>query len=134
MYTNPATRSSVPAAVTTLPPYEWPTRIAGLLTRPRVRISAATSLSRLSRPYCAAITSYPSAWSGRITLLKHEPSAQMPWANTMLGLVWMDMGRSPLRVGAPVLRSRREQRRECLPRPDVGHHTLERFCRCRRHG
>jgi hypothetical protein len=38
-----ATRSSVPADVMTAPPYEWPTRIAGLLTRASVRFTAATS-------------------------------------------------------------------------------------------
>jgi hypothetical protein len=26
-----------------------------------------------------------------INLLKHEPSAQSPWQNTMLGLVWVDL-------------------------------------------
>ena len=61
--------------------------MAGLLTLFRVRMVAATSSTFESRPYCAAITSYPSACSGRITLLKHEPSAQIPWQNTMLGLV-----------------------------------------------
>src|SRR3984957_17968194 len=61
--------------------------MAGLLTRPSVRSVVATSSTLESRPYCAAITSYPSARSVGITLLKHEPSAQMPWANTMLGLV-----------------------------------------------
>jgi len=29
-------------------------------------------------------------------LLKHEPSAQIPWANTMLGLVGVDIFSSPL--------------------------------------
>jgi hypothetical protein len=43
------------------PPYEWPTRMAGLLTRPNVRFTVATSPSGVSRPYWAAITSYPSA-------------------------------------------------------------------------
>ena len=33
MYTSPRTRSSVPAPVMTWPPYECPTRIAGLLNR-----------------------------------------------------------------------------------------------------
>ena len=60
--------------------------MAGLWTRPRVRSVAATSSTFESRPYCAAITSYPSACSGGMTLLKHEPSAQIPWQNTMLGL------------------------------------------------
>src|SRR5580692_979263 len=61
--------------------------MAGLLTRPSVRSVAATSSALVSRPYCVEIASYPSARSAGITLLKHEPSAQMPWANTMLGLV-----------------------------------------------
>ena len=65
--------------------------MAGLLTLPRVRSVAATSSTLVSRPYCAEITWYPSACSGGITLLKHEPSAQIPWAKTMLGLIW-DMG------------------------------------------
>ena len=29
--------------VMTVPPYEWPTRMAGLLTRPSARLTAATS-------------------------------------------------------------------------------------------
>jgi len=46
---------------------------------PSVRFTVATSPSGVSRPYWgAAITSYPSAWSVGITLLKHEPSAQIP--------------------------------------------------------
>src|SRR5260370_41549277 len=61
--------------------------IVGLLTRPSVRFTVATSPSGVSRPYCAAITSYPSACSGGITLLKLEPSAHIPWQKTMLGLV-----------------------------------------------
>src|SRR6201993_26049 len=61
--------------------------MAGLLTRPSVRFTVATSPSGVSRPYCAAITSYPSVCSGGITLLKLEPSAQIPWQKTMLGLV-----------------------------------------------
>src|SRR6266446_3367597 len=61
--------------------------MAGLLTRPSVRFTVATSPSGVSRPYWAAITSYPSACSGGITLLKLEPSAHIPWQKTMLGLV-----------------------------------------------
>jgi len=60
--------------------------MAGLPTRPSVRFTVATSPSGVSRPYWAAITSYPSAWSGGITLLKLEPSAQIPWQKTTLGL------------------------------------------------
>src|SRR5579859_2722413 len=71
----------------TLPPYEWPTRITGLLTRPIVAFTKATSSAVVLRPYCAAIHSNPSAWRGTINLLKHEPSAQSPWQNTMLGLL-----------------------------------------------
>src|SRR5579863_10152641 len=71
----------------TLPPYEWPTRMVGRPTRPSVRFTVATSSSGVSRPYWAAITSYPSACSGGITLLKLEPSAHIPWQKTMLGLV-----------------------------------------------
>ena len=43
------------------PPYEWPTRMAGLLTRPSVRLTVATSPLRESRLCWLAITSYPSA-------------------------------------------------------------------------
>src|SRR5229473_1499913 len=71
----------------TAPPYEWPTRMAGLLTRASVRLVAATSAACESRPYWTAITWWPSAWSVGISLLKHEPSAQIPWQKTMLGLV-----------------------------------------------
>jgi hypothetical protein len=56
-----------------------------------VRFTVATSPSGVSKPYCAAIASYPSAWSGGITLLKLEPSAQIPWQKTMLGLVCLDV-------------------------------------------
>jgi len=38
-----------------------PTRIAGLLTRPSVRFTVATSLASESKPYWAAITWCPSA-------------------------------------------------------------------------
>jgi len=61
--------------------------MAGLLTRPSVRFTVATSPSGVSSPYWAAITSYPSACSGGITLLKLDPSAHIPWQKTMLGLV-----------------------------------------------
>src|SRR5262249_11830867 len=61
--------------------------MAGLLTRPSVRFTVATSSAVEFRSYWAAIHSCPSACSVGITLLKHEPSAQMPWQNTMLGLV-----------------------------------------------
>src|SRR6476469_3577586 len=63
----------------------------GLLTRPSVRFTAATSPSGESRPYWAAITSCPSACSAGISLLKHEPSAQRPWQNTMLVFSFADM-------------------------------------------
>src|SRR5580693_2699032 len=65
--------------------------MAGLWTRLKVRIVAATSASLVSRPYCAQITSYPSACRGGSSLLKHDPSAQIPWANTMLGLTCGDI-------------------------------------------
>src|SRR6266436_7552506 len=60
--------------------------MAGLLTRPSDLLTVATSPSGVSRPYWAAITSYPSACSGGITLPKLEPSAHIPWQKTMLGL------------------------------------------------
>src|SRR5882672_5879515 len=65
--------------------------MAGLLTRPSVRFTVATSPASVSSPYWAAITSYPSDWSVGITLLKHEPSAQIPWQKTMLGLACVDV-------------------------------------------
>src|SRR5580700_10068870 len=61
--------------------------MAGPLTRPSVLLTVATSPSGVSSPYWAAITSYPSACSGGITLPKLEPSAHIPWQKTMLGLV-----------------------------------------------
>src|SRR6266852_9687082 len=61
--------------------------MAGLLTRESVRFTVTTSSAVELRLYWAAIHWCPSAWSAGITLLKHEPSAQMPWQNTMLGLV-----------------------------------------------
>src|SRR5882762_834675 len=64
--------------------------MAGLLTRPSVRFTVATSPASVSSPYWAAITSYPSDWSVGITLVKHEPSAQIPWQKTMLGLACAD--------------------------------------------
>jgi hypothetical protein len=68
--------------------------IAGFLTRSRVRFTAATSSTFVSSPYCADITSYPAACNGGITLLKHEPSAQIPWQNTMLGFAELLTSRS----------------------------------------
>src|SRR6185312_6293529 len=51
----------------------------------------------VSRPYCAAITSWPSARRAGISFWKHEPSAQIPWAKTMLGLAICNLrtGASP---------------------------------------
>src|SRR5258705_10596499 len=79
------------------PPYEWPTSMAGALPRPSVRVTVATSPVTVSRLCWAATTSYPSACSVGITLPKHEPSAQIPWTNTMLGLLCLDIVRSFLR-------------------------------------
>src|ERR1700722_13578292 len=90
--------------------------MAGLETRLSVRSVAATSSSLLSRPYCAAITSYPSACSGGITLLKHEPSAQIPCAKTMLGLAGMA---APSRERSGRLHAR--------SRPCLRHRTNARF-------
>src|SRR5262245_34701947 len=60
--------------------------MTGLPTRLSVRFTVATSSLKESRPYWTAITSCPSDCSAGITLLKHEPSAQMPWQKTMVGL------------------------------------------------
>src|SRR5271169_6342648 len=79
--------------------------MAGLWTRPSVARVAATSASLVSRPYCAAITSYPSACSGPVSLFQHEPSAQIPWQNTMLGLVGVDMDSSSIVLGAGPVRA-----------------------------
>jgi hypothetical protein len=65
--------------------------MAGLETRPSERITLSTSLWAVSRLYWQAMTSCPSARSGGISLLKHEPSAQMPWQKTMLGLLCGDI-------------------------------------------
>src|SRR2546425_13246691 len=65
--------------------------MAGVLTRPSARWTAATSPSSVSRLFWVDITSYPSASSAGMTLLKHEPSAQSPCAKTMLGFVFFDM-------------------------------------------
>src|SRR5262249_36924261 len=86
MYTSAATRSSVPAPVITLPPYEWPTRTTGPLTLPIVAFATATSSAVELSPCCDEAHSYPSASRGPISLLKHEPSAQSPWQKTILGL------------------------------------------------
>src|SRR5580693_8292264 len=83
--------------------------MAGLLTRPSVRSVAATSSTLVSRPYCVEIASYPSARSAGITLLKHEPSAQMPWANTMLGLVEDMVGSSARSDSRPKDADRRDR-------------------------
>src|SRR5260221_6181478 len=64
--------------------------MTGPLTRPIVAFTKAMSSAVVLRPYCAAIHSYPSACSGTINLLKHEPSAQSPWQKTMLGFVNVD--------------------------------------------
>ena len=63
----------------------------GLETRPSVRITLSMSVWAVSRLYWAAITSCPSARSAGMSLLKHEPSAQMPWQKTMLGLLCGDI-------------------------------------------
>ncbi|MEP7044932.1 MAG: hypothetical protein ABI843_17850 [Dokdonella sp.] len=49
-------------------------------TRARLReiFRAATSPACVSRPYWAAMTSYPSTCRVGINVLKDEPSAQMP--------------------------------------------------------
>ena len=81
--------------VITAPPYECPTSIAGLLMRSGLPFTAETPPTLVSSPYCADITSYSAACSGGITLLKHEPSAQIPWQNTILGFAGALMSRSP---------------------------------------
>src|SRR3569833_482235 len=60
--------------------------MTGPLTRRSVIFTDATSVARESRQYWAAMTSCPSACRVGINLLKHEPSAQSPCTNTMLGL------------------------------------------------
>src|SRR5579859_7712959 len=63
--------------------------MAGLDTRPSARVTVATSPASVSRGFWAATTWCPSAWSAGIILLKHEPSAHRPCANTMLVLAGM---------------------------------------------
>src|SRR5215831_1653087 len=53
-----------------------------------VAFVTATSSAVVLRPCCVAIHSYPSACRGMISLLKHEPSAQSPWQNTILFFVF----------------------------------------------
>src|SRR3954468_25027828 len=65
--------------------------MTGLPTRFSVRFTVATSSTNESSPYWTAITSCPSACNAGMTLLKHEPSAQMPWQNTMVGLEALDI-------------------------------------------
>src|SRR3954452_20934520 len=74
--------------------------MTGLPTRLSVRFTVATSSSNESRPYWTAMTSCPSACNAGITLLKHEPSAQMPWQNTMVGLDAVDILHSPSLISA----------------------------------
>src|ERR1700728_1051840 len=102
--------------------------MAGLWTRPRVARVAAPSASLVSRPYCAAITSYPSACSGPVSLFQHDPSAQIPWQNTMLGLVGVDMASSSAAVAtAPVGEPHRHQ-------PGRTDHGDPSHVQVRRHG
>src|SRR5882724_2023808 len=91
--------------------------MAGLSTRLSVRMTVATSPSGVSRPYWAAITWCPSVWSGAITLLKHEPSAQRPWQKTMLGLLFADMD-SSFRENRRSLALRRWALQRCARRLD----------------
>src|SRR6185436_6697041 len=88
--------------------------MAGLETRPRHRMTQSTSPWCESSPCSLAITSYPSARNGPITLLKHEPSAQRPWQKTMLGLLCADIDSSfrgePTEVGIAASLRRRPPR------------------------
>src|SRR5215471_6583823 len=54
-------------------------------------MTVATSPSAESSPYWTAIVACPSAWSVGISLLNDDPSAQMPWQKTRLGLPFADM-------------------------------------------
>src|SRR6476646_7943082 len=58
-------------------------------------------LFRESSPCWEQITSCLSACSVGISFWKHEPSAHNPWANTIPGLVCLDMIRSFDWVAAP---------------------------------
>ena len=77
------------AAILSGPSWKWHATPSG----GSYRVTASTSPLRVSRLFCMDITSYPSAASVGITLLKHEPSAQIPWANTMLA--WSAWAWSP---------------------------------------
>src|SRR5271169_3922966 len=108
--------------------------MAGLWTRPSVARVAATSASLVSRPYCAAITSYPSACSGPVSLFQHEPSAQIPWQNTMLGLVGVDMDSSSIVLGDGPIRGAAQtpawpdgQRRSLMRSGEARHNGRQRL-------
>src|SRR3569833_1423575 len=85
----------------------------------------ATSSSKDSRLYWTAMTSWPSASRAGMILLKHEPSAQMPWQNTIVGLgVSLGDGLAAvgirmllLRYGATVMRGCGPRQRPCRVAP-----------------
>jgi hypothetical protein len=83
MHTSPQTRPSVLAAVMSAPPQEWLTRTKRLVARD-IQRSRSMSPWWLREPCWLARTSCPSGRSGGISLLKHEPSTETPWAMTTL--------------------------------------------------
>src|SRR3954469_21169913 len=83
--------------------------MTGLPTRFSVRFTVATSSSNESRPYWTEMTSCPSACNAGITLLKQEPSAQMPWQKTIVGLVDIRASADQL-PGRPAPTRRQDQR------------------------
>src|SRR6266446_2491681 len=100
--------------------------MAGLLTRLNVRMVVATSSLIVLRAYWDDTTSYPSACSGGITLLKHEPSAQMPCAKTMLGLICLDMIDSFPELASRHIHSRTYGGQCCSTTPATSHETRNR--------
>jgi hypothetical protein len=66
------------------------------MTRSRLTAACCDIALSVSRLFWAANNSCPSACSVGVTLLKHEPSAHNQWANTMLGLDFLDMADSSL--------------------------------------
>src|SRR6266404_3888152 len=78
----------------TVPPYEWPTRMAGLLTRPSVRVTVATSPLSVSRLMLGGQHLVPLRLKGGDHLAKGRAVGPNPVDehDTRFGLV----GHSPL--------------------------------------
>src|SRR5439155_23214746 len=90
MYTSATTfGASVPSAVITCPPYEWPATIVGPVRRFNTWRRRATSAARDVSGNCGAVTVKLAACKDSITSLQLEPSAHAPWTSTTFGLLLM---------------------------------------------